>query len=378
MKRLKVLHIISSFVTGGAEKLVVDLLTNHDTNKIEMAAVSFGPKMNYILEKELAEKGIDVYYLNKQKGFDVSIYFKLHKIFREFKPDVVHTHLYVIRYTLLPALINRIPVMVHTIHNNIESKEQNKLGIFVEKIAYHYFGMVPVAISESVRVSIIKTYDMAKNHIPIIINGIDTSKYREVKKCPKNNQSVRLIHIGRLNKQKNHALLIDSFKNVIDGGYDVKLIIVGDGELKEELIEKVNSLGISDKVTFLGIRSDIPELLQASDFFVFSSNWEGLPLVVLEAMSAGLPIVSTKVGGIPEIVQDNVNGVLVEPGNQEMLVEAITKLLTDKQKLVQMGRKSRELASQYDVKQTQQNYEQLYNGLLNEKISLSWSQNEMS
>lgn len=367
MKRVKVLHILSSFVTGGAEKLVVDLLSNYDDQRFEMAAVSFGSKMNYIFEQELERKGIVVYYLNKRKGLDLSIYSKLYKLFQQFKPDVVHTHLYVIRYTLLPAFLNRVPVMVHTIHNNIESKEQNKLGLYIEKVAYHNFGMVPVAISESVKLSIIKTYNLAQKYLPIIINGIDTGKYNGGQAGRKKNQSLQLIHVGRLNKQKNHALLINVFKVLIDRGFDLHLNLVGEGELKQELVKQVAALGISDRVHFLGVRSDIPELLQASDLFVFSSDWEGLPLVVLEAMAAGLPIVSTRVGGVPEIVKDQENGVLVEPGNQQMLVEAIAKLIGDQSKMDAMGAKSREISAQYDIKVTQHRYELLYQELLNNR-----------
>jgi glycosyltransferase involved in cell wall biosynthesis len=356
MKRLRVLHIIPNFGMGGAEKLVVDLLSNYDKSNFDMAAVSFYAKSNTILEKKLDDLGVKVYYLDKHKGPDVSMLFKINKVVREFKPDIIHTHRYAIRYTLLAILINKIPLKVHTVHN-IASKELDKAGFIIQKIAYNYFNFVPVAISNIVKKSIIEFYHI--EYVPLIYNGIDVLKY-QVRQKQKENKLIRLIHVGRFSHQKNHNLLIDAFKMVSDKKNNVKLYLVGDGDLRKEIEYRVSRLNLADKVEFLGVRDDIPDLLAKSDIFVMSSDWEGLPLVLLEALAAGIPIVSTDVGGVPDIIKNNINGILVKPNDPVSLSKAIIDLIENRELRKKISETNKIYSLKFDIKKTQQEYEKLY------------------
>ena len=361
MRKVKVLHIIPAFVTGGAEKLVLDLILNYDKERFEIAALSFKSKANRIFEQELEKKGLHIFYLDKKNGFDCLLFFKISKVLKKFKPDIIHSHLYVLKYALLPVIFNGIPVKFHTVHS-IASKEQRGIARIVYSMAYKYFGVVPIAISANIKETIVDYYRFHNGYIPVILNGIDTNRF---KNCHRpTNSKIKLLHIGRFNIAKNHDLMIDAFKEVVDKGYDIQLVLVGDGELKSKIVEKVQKLGLESHVEFLGIRNDIPDLLAQSDIFILPSSWEGLPIVLLEAMAAGVPIIATKVGGVPEIVQNNVNGFLVEPNNRDSIVRAIIELVHSKELRETMGHNSIEYITKFDIRTTQKSYEELYLQLL--------------
>jgi UDP-N-acetylglucosamine:LPS N-acetylglucosamine transferase len=135
--KIKVLHVIPNFGCGGAERLVIDLLDTANKARFEMAVVSLYPESGSILDKELKKKGINVFYLNKHIGFDIGMFFELYHLFRSFRPDVVHTHLSVLRYTLIPTIVCRIPVGIHTMHN-VAQKETGWLGKLVRRIAFGF------------------------------------------------------------------------------------------------------------------------------------------------------------------------------------------------------------------------------------------------
>ena len=136
-------------------------------------------------------------------------------------------------------------------------------------------------------------------------------------------------HVGRFMAQKNHLDLVAAFQQVASADPRALLVLAGDGELRETVRARAASLGLEGAVRFLGLRDDVPELLGAADAFVLSSAWEGLPIAVLEAMAAGLPVVATAVGGVPELVRSGETGWLVAPGAPAALGAAMLALSRD-------------------------------------------------
>ena len=336
--------------------MVLDFLTHYDKAHFNMAVVSLYAKEKTMHDKRLEKIGANVFYLNKKLGIDLYCIMQINAIFNKFKPDIVHTHLYSTKYVLLPVVINRVPVRVHTVHS-IALKELGRLDILVQKIAYRIYKFIPVGISDFVKDSIEKLYGLKS--IPLIYNGINTTTYRvNVKR--EDDDVIRLINVARFSRVKNHDMLLDAFKIVVDTCQNVKLILVGDGELREEIEKKISFYNLFNKVELMGVREDVPDLLAKSDIFVLSSSYEGLPLTVLEAMAAGLPIVSTRVGGVPDIVHNNINGILAEPENPQALAEGIMHLIKNDTLREQMSKKSRMLVDKYDISNTQRAYEELY------------------
>ena len=147
----------------------------------------------------------------------------------------------------------------------------------------------------------------------------------------------------------------------------MKLWLVGDGPLRPAVEKAIVKMGLERKVLFLGIRDDVPQLLAASDVFVLSSDYEGVPLTVLEAMAAGKPVVATAVGGVPELIEDGETGILVPPRNPEALAQGILRLAKDASLRQRMGKAARERAQErFDISRTAREYEALYLRLLKE------------
>lgn len=373
---LRVLHVIPNFGPGGAERLVVDLIKFIDHTQFEGAACSLYPRQGYPLEKELDMANIKVWYLNKHTGPDLRIIFELVKVLTCFSPHIVHTHLSVLKYLLPLYVIKKVPVRVHTIHNQPEH-EVDKLGQLIHKIAFKHYGVIPVSISESVYRGLKPLYGNINSQV--IYNGIDTKRFNvpfeqgfNIKKRVGVIHKKTLIHIGRFYLEKNHSLLIDSFKLVKRYYENVVLLLVGDGELRTSIKKKVYESGLEGSIRFLGVRDDVPDLLAAADCFVLSSDWEGFGLVVVEAMAAGKPVVATAVGSVPELVQDGVTGFLVPSHDPDALAEAIIKLLNDDELMKSMGKNAEKAAQKFNIYNTAKCYETLYCKALEVAVGDSW------
>ena len=344
---------------------MLDLMEATDKERFEVAAVSLYPESGTLLEREIRAKGLRVFYLSKRKGLDLRIIPQLYRLFRAFQPDVVHTHRYVLRYVLLPALLCRIPVRVHTVHN-VAPKEVDRPGKFVHWIAFRLGRVVPVSISRQVAQTVKEVYG-DNIYTPVIYNGIPTRRFILGDKKQRDDRVV-LIHIGRFAPQKNHLLLVEAFSLAIEEYPSMELWLIGDGPLRAEVEKKVEAKGLKEKVRFLGIRDDIPDLLAEASILVLPSDWEGVPLTVLEAMAAGKPVVATAVGGVPELVEDGVSGILVPPRDLHALAQGILRLARDADLRNQMGKAAQERAlERFDISRIAREYEALYLKLLKKK-----------
>ncbi|MDR2593981.1 MAG: glycosyltransferase [Fibromonadaceae bacterium] len=346
-KRKKIVFGISRFVYGGAEFMLKELILNLDKELFDIYVITKYGDNGTEIERVLKENNIKIIYSNSKRKFSLEFLFKCYLELSRIKPDITHTHLGIIIYFLPYIYLNKCKCF-HTVHN-IPKKEGKKIYKF-----FYRKKVKPIGISETIAQMIREFYNI-KYSIPVIYNPVNLSKFKEIvpAKC---DNIITLIIVARLYPQKNHKLLLEVFSKVVKE--NVQLKIVGDGPMKNELIEYANNLGISKKVEFLGQRDDIPYLLKSSDIFVLSSLWEGLPLSVLEAMAARLPIISTDVGGVKDIVKDN--GILVESGNAEKLCEAIIKLVDDSTLREEMGKKSLEYAKLYDSSVMAKKHTELY------------------
>jgi glycosyltransferase involved in cell wall biosynthesis len=369
--RLRVLHIIPNFGTGGAERLVVNLLRALDREKFEVAACSLYAKSNTTFEEQLEKSGIMVYYMGKHKSLDLRMIPRLYRLFKAFKPDVVHTHLSVQRYALIPMILCRIPARFHTVHT-VAQKEVDVPGKIVNCLAFHFGKVMPVSISQEVAHTVQDLYNV---QTPIIYNGIPTEDFQAmlgIRSTWREHEEIKdsevvFLHVGSFKPAKNHRLLIKAFEQAIKERSNLKLFLAGDGELRPEIEKLVEEKELDQSVRFLGLRNDISELLAACDVFILSSNWEGFGLVIAEAMVAGKPVVATAVGGVPELIEDGVTGILVPPNNPEALASGILRLAKDTNLRLRMGKLAQRRAlDRFDIGRTAREYEALYLSLLKE------------
>ena len=358
--------------------MAVHLLCALNRDGFQVTAVSLYDPMGTDLETILESARIPVRYLGKCPGLDLRIYPKLSRILRELRPHVIHTHLSVLRYALALLSYRKAAAKVHTVHN-VAEHETDWAGKWVHRLAFHW-GVTAVSIAEAVSRSLERIYGL--RNVPLIPNGIPVDQYATPTVSPAEwrrangfaADAVLFASVGRLSHQKNPCLLIKAFAQGPAADSRTQLLVVGEGPLYGRLQEQVNSLGLRGRVRFLGSRSDIPNILAASDVFVLSSDWEGNPLAIMEAMAAGKSVIATRVGGVPELVTHGKTGILVTPGSVSEFASAMQLLLCDPGQRAQLGRAAALHArDHFDVHMMANAYEKLYEALLEKSQTLSRS-----
>lgn len=352
----RVMIIVPGMGTGGGEKLAVDIARFLDITKIDVEILSLYPKQDTILDQFAEENALKVKYLSKKKGVDFSLISQLHRAIRNFNPDVIHTHLYVIPYVLLaaPGRCKKY----HTVHN-VAEKEAVGFRRAIHKFAFKHCGFIPVGISPYCSETIARTYGLSKESFPCIINGVDINSY---KPAHIEHEGFKFINVARFYPQKNHKMLLQAFAKVYREYPEAELEIVGEGQLRNELENLTEELGITNVVHMNGETNKINEKLNSADAFVLSSDFEGLPISVLEAMACGLPIISTSAGGIVDIVSPDRNGYIVPIGNVDALADAMLRIIRDDNHRLQMGLESRAIADNLSIEKCAKEYEKLYLG----------------
>jgi glycosyltransferase involved in cell wall biosynthesis len=368
MNRSRVLHILANLGTGGAERMVAHIATRLDPGRFDVAVVSISKPLETDVERLLADAGVKVWYLGKGLGFDYRTYSKLHRVFREFRPDIVHTHVHVLRYALPSMLYLKPALMLHTVHN-VAEREVEPRGRWLQRFAFNH-GVVPVAVAQEVAASLQRLYKIPA--CPVVGNCIPADLYA-FPKTPRaewrakegfQDSDVLFGCVARFAPQKNHTLLLRAFAKGPASDPRAHLILSGTGALLEPAKTQARGLGLASRVHFLGVRTDIPDLLAAMDAFALSSDWEGNPLSVIEAMAAGLPTVSTAAGGVPELIENGKEGFVVPLGDLDGLAESMTFLLNHKEVRQTMGAAAaRRARNQFDVSVMIKAYEQLYETL---------------
>jgi len=359
------MHVISDLGAGGAQRVVVNILRNTDQGKFEVCVVSLLGQVESDIHGLLAALGVPVVYLNKRIGPDPRAIMRFWRLARGFDPQIIHTHLHVIPYVLPTLLAKPNTVCIHTVHN-IADKEALGLNRGIQKWAFRG-RVLPVAIANEVSDSLRGMYGIEGG--PVIPNGIPVETYSRPRQT---REAWRVAHgfadkdiiftcVASLSPRKQQALLLEAFATVCGTHPDVHLVLAGDGVSRSELERQAAGLGIAANVHFLGLCYDIPSILGASDVFVLASDFEGNPLCVMEAMSAGLPVVATKVGGVPELVDHGVSGILISPGNASELGSAMHKFMDDVDMRKAMGQAAGARAQQsFDDSKMGQRYQELY------------------
>lgn len=369
MKKLRVVHIVPMLSPGGAERVAVHIATGLDRDRYEAVVVSLAGRVGCELDDLLDDAGIGVRYLGKHRGFDYHAYARVHRTLRELEPNVIHTHLHVLRYALPSMRLLGSVASLHTVHNLAEREIERGMR-WIQQYAFNH-GVVPVAVGEEVARSLKRLYKLP--HQRIIPNGIPVDLFS----CPKvprrewraregfREESVLFVCVARFASQKNHALLVRSFAQGLAPDSRVHLVLVGEGQLQREIEELTRALAIEKYVHFLGLRTDIPDILAAADVFVLSSDYEGNPLSVMEAMAAGLPVIGTSAGGTKDIVEDGVEGYLVPPGDAQTLSKTMMFLMANRETRQVMGNAAmRRARKQFSVSTMVRSYEELYEDLI--------------
>jgi glycosyltransferase involved in cell wall biosynthesis len=375
MKKIRVVHITPSLAPNGAERMVVHIVRGLNRQRFEASVVSIWGRRGSDLERLLAESEVEVWYLGKGLGFDFRMYYRLHRVLRVYRPDIIHTHLGVLRYALPSLLLfRRTSMFVHTV-NNVAEREVEPKARWIQRYAFKH-GVLPVAVAEEVAMSLERLYGIQRCNV--IWNCVPTILYASPPHIRGEwrvregfgDDDVLFVCVARFAPQKNHALLLEAFARGPASDPKAHLVLVGTGVLQGRLEEQAKSLGLAGQVHFLGHRTDIADVLGAMDVFVLSSDYEGTPLSVVEAMASGLPIVSTAAGGVPELVKCGKEGLIVPLGDVRGLSDFMTFLFKEREARRAMGMAAaRRAREDFDVSAMVQAYEDLYVNLLDHSHS---------
>lgn len=367
---MKVLHLISSSGVYGAEKVIISLVKELIQADIKTyVGIFYNVQSPHLeLQEALSKFQIPVKIFYCRGKFDLKTIFDIRKFVDHNSINIIHSHGYKSNFYALCVKSNCKKIA--TCHNWLRNNKKMRFYKCLDKFLLRKFDKIAV-VSKLLKDEIIKS-GVSKENVILVNNGVDVDSFyplhhkNRLKDLWNLKEDEKVIgSIGRLTLEKGHIYLLKAFKIVKNNFPNVKLLIVGDGLLGESLKLEVNNLGLSDHVVFAGFRNDIPEILNIIDIFVLPSLTEGMPMALLEAMAAKRTIVVSRVGEIPQIIKNGLNGVFIEPGDVKSISESILLLLKDKEKANFVANNAyqkakNELSSRHMAK----GYEKIYSSVL--------------
>lgn len=374
MEKINILHIYQNSKIGGVQQQLLSLLKAYSRERFNPIFCCLGPKEE--IGKEIEETKIEFIPLNKLRynRFSLGIVLELYRLMKKKQIHVVRTHRYRSNlYGRLAAFLAGVPVIIASVHDNYRTDKRPKRRI-MNRILSKITDKI-VAVSEDVKEDIIRYDSINPSKIDVIPNGIDVERFNPEKNTTDirkefslEDDDIVIGFIGRIVPAKGLKYLLNALPYLKEEFKSIKLLIVGEGSLVEELKERAKKNNIFDNILFTGRRRDIPEILASINIFVMPSIAEGLPNALLEAMAMGKPIVTTEVGGIPEIVKNGFNGLLVPPRDTLSLSKAIKELISNDRLAAKLGQAARDLVhDNLSIKAIAQKWQSLYLSILKEK-----------
>jgi len=364
--KINIVHIVEDLKTGGLEKVIASIVTGLDHEKFNLRVWCLARGGDIF--DELKIKGLEIENLEMKSPKNPLFLIKLWKKFKINKIDIVHTHGYTAttigRLTAFFAGVKVIIAHIHSTYYNY-----NKKQLIIEKI-FSLFTNKIICCSKAVAGFVRENEKIDLRKIQVIYNGIDLHKF-EVVSSVKNHENKRFTIgcVASLVEHKGHKYLLEAAKEVLIALPDkVRFMLVGDGVLRQQLEDQARSLGISEYVSFMGNVTNVEALISTFDIAVLAScEREGLGLALLEAMAGGIPVIGTNVGGIPEIIENKKNGLLVKPYDSKSIAQAIILMCSDWPRTKNMGDKARltvekKFSKEIMLKTITKLYLELYNG----------------
>ena len=356
---MKIFEVIPQLSQGGAERFVVDLSNclsrRHDVSLIVLHSVDDDSFLLHELSPD-----VRLIVMDKKKGADWSVLCRLNSLIRKEKPDVVHSHLRAIMYLAMASMSCPETRFVHTVHSDAEQESGGGLSLLVRRILFRR-RITPVTISKMSRKSFEDFYGYDNQ---LIFNGttpyarsVDYCESEEVLSRLRKDSSTKIVlNVARINSSKNQLALVDAVANVRKKGYDLQLVILGDAQ-DQNMTAEIKRYDYPF-VRLMGSKSNPRDYMVLADCFCLSSVHEGLPISLIECFSVGAVPICTPVGGIVDVIEDGVNGILSESTAVSHIEEALLRFLEmDSEQIDAMRRASWESYAYYDMETCAANYE---------------------
>ena len=364
---MRIIEIIPSLVSGGAERFVVDLSNelsvDHEVFLVVLYSLDDPIKSFYLRD---VSKRVKIIELNKHKGFDFRLFFKLYRLIKKLAPDVVHTHMPGIVYIQLSLYLNRIPLYVHTVHNDAFKERGRDIINKMSRIrSFKSKRVIPVTISKESNESFKRCYGLPA---PIIFNGrnipseisISNQVLKEFFNYRHSSNTKVIINLARVQSQKRQDLLARVAKRLEDEGYRFQILIIGrihDDGMKHRIIDANCS-----KLLLLGEKDNPLEYLSLSDAYTLSSSHEGMPISLIEALGVGAIPICTPVGGCKDVIIDGVNGFLAKDISEEEYYVMLKRFMSlSTEEIKQMKIVSKRSYAKYSMTECANQYVTLFN-----------------
>jgi glycosyltransferase involved in cell wall biosynthesis len=364
--KTRIVFCITELDPGGAERALTQLVTNLDRNEWDIAVVCLSGRGHFSEVIETA--GIPVHYLNARSFLDLPrLFVRLFFTLRKLRPAIVQTFLF--HANLMGRICARLAGVKVVVSGLRVAEHRNRWHGRLDRWTNRLVDC-NVCVSQGVADFAEKSMGLRRNKLFVIPNAVEGDRFAKVVPAdlkplgiPENCRV--MISIGRLERQKGFDLLIDAVTKLSKIPEDLRFLIVGDGPDAANLKLLVRNKRLDQHVCFAGRREDVPQLLAASNVFILPSRWEGMPNVVLEAMAAGLCVITTDVEGIPELIQDGVNGIVVPVESAARLAKAIEFVLANTGFAREAGAKSQQLVrEQFTIDKITREYDQHYRRFL--------------
>jgi sugar transferase (PEP-CTERM/EpsH1 system associated) len=372
-----VAHIIHRLAVGGLENGLVNLINRMPSERYRHAIICLTDSTDF--RSRIQRKEVPIISLHKREGQDFGVYIRLWRILRRLCPDIVHTrNLSGLEY-LIPAALAGVAGRVHGEHGRDVydpdgvNLKYNLLRKIIRPVVKHY-----IAVSIDLARWLNDTVGVRADKVTQIYNGVDTQRFH-----PRTGQRFSLGPegfapretfvvgtVGRMEAIKDPLILVQAFLHLLDlkptGRKYLRLVMIGDGTLREEAKHLLKAADAEHLAWLPGERSDIPQIMQGLDLFVLPSLREGISNTILEAMASGLPIIATRVGGNPELVEDGKTGMLVPPADAVELAMAIHTYAANRDLLSQHGQAARKrVETRFSMESMVDGYLTVYDTVLN-------------
>jgi glycosyltransferase involved in cell wall biosynthesis len=357
-RRIRVMHLVSTLNIGGLEKVVYNLVRLADHRKFDLQVACLGEIG--ALAKDFEALNIPVHSLGVLGRGTLRSALATARFLRQHRPDILHTH------NPTPHLVGAlaaktlgIPVL-HTKHGRNYPGQWKK--VLCNRIATWLTRRV-IAVSNDAADVARQIERVPVKKVEVLFNGIDLERFRFANQSQPRDPR-RAIHVARLSRPKDHATLLQAARIVADAEPAFHLDIVGDGPERAPIEQLRADLKLEPHVTLHGFRHDVSDLLTHCGIFLLSSNSEGLSITILEAMANSLPVITTHVGGSPEVVGNNRTGMLIQPRSPHHFANAILQLIRNPHQAGDMGRQARlEVEARFDARTVAKKYESYYRNL---------------
>ncbi len=376
MRRLKVLTLTDQLVYlgGGAERVAMEIATRLDQTRFESVFCASrywdGLRRDSVQEAErrMDEAGVRYFGLGRRSSTDLHHWLHLRGLLRRERVDVLHAHMFGSNvWGTVIGRLARVPVIVA--HEHTWSFEGRPLRRFVDREVIGRGSTAFIAVSRDDQRKMVEIERVDADKILHVPNGIAApppptgADVRAELGIPAGAPVIGTVSV--LRPQKALEVFIEASAELLRQNPDLRVLLAGDGPLRGELTELVNGLGVQDRLLMLGYRSDAADVMATLDVAVSSSAFEGSPLAVMEYMESARPIVATRVGGVPDLIEDGVHGLLVEPGDAGALAAAIGRMLADPEAARRMGEAARERRRhEFTVELMVRRFEALYERLI--------------